>query len=615
MSSRKWPLILSMSFASLALSVFGINCETSDAQDHGNRRAPQGRDTRRAQGNLRERYIQLLKEMKNKGYDVSEAQALGERAKRAAREGNRPQARQLLEQAVAKLESLDTGAPHTPRLPAEEEVAKPIPVELSVDSSRVYVTEAVPSATSGKEIKDYESAFETVTVSAKDGAIRLELTSTPVFIEEKNELEDKPSDSCSVDSPFGIATAGFLSNRDYRASLKIMKEVGATYVKFMNHPEWGALVWDAVEPEKGRFDWSKTDRRYLAAKELGLDIIANLVPICRWDAPHIKKEDVRYVQKMPGHYPNDINEYLKFIRKAAERYDGDGKEDAPGSPIVKVWIFGDEMDMLGRWAGTPEEYARLFVQTYEAMKGVSPSTTMWLYGSNTYRWILQKRKKGTSEIDHFVKPMLKELAKSKDSLPDSHLVYPNHCYQHHNPDIPELSAPFAQKLTLIRTTVGEVMKATGFGDYTIVFDDTCSMVHTGDPLKERTAAKDMIEIYAVGLAHGIERIIWAQASDSLHFLEGEHRIDIDEARASSFTEMGLVTRHGYEKRDIYNTLLYYSYKLMTEKLQHTDWAKAEVVRESGGIYIYKFPKREAKGNVWVAWAGASLEPSVSKPKR
>jgi hypothetical protein len=60
-----------------------------------------------------------------------------------------------------------------------------------------------------------------------------------------------------ADSPFGISIAGFLSNQDYKKSLQYMNEAGADTVRFMS--KWGGLNWERIEPQKGVFDWSKTD--------------------------------------------------------------------------------------------------------------------------------------------------------------------------------------------------------------------------------------------------------------------------------------------------------------------------------------------------------------------
>ena len=46
-------------------------------------------------------------------------------------------------------------------------------------------------------------------------------------------------------------------------------------------------------------------------------------------------------------------------------------------------------------------------------------------------------------------------------------------------------------------------------------------------------------------------------------------------------------------------LSYYSYKKMVEVLDGVDWNNIEVVRESNGIYVYRFNNQDK--SIWVAW--------------
>lgn len=46
-------------------------------------------------------------------------------------------------------------------------------------------------------------------------------------------------------------------------------------------------------------------------------------------------------------------------------------------------------------------------------------------------------------------------------------------------------------------------------------------------------------------------------------------------------------------------LSYYTYKLMTEKLEGSDWNNIEIIQESDNIYVYKFIKNGEP--VWVVW--------------
>lgn len=67
--------------------------------------------------------------------------------------------------------------------------------------------------------------------------------------------------------------------------------------------------------------------------------------------------------------------------------------------------------------------------------------------------------------------------------------------------------------------------------------------------------------------------------------------------------MGLIA-DGINDDDISaGTLLlpYYSYKLMVEKLEGSDWDNIQTIQESNDVYIYKFTNKETGKSTWVAW--------------
>ena len=54
-----------------------------------------------------------------------------------------------------------------------------------IGSQQVKITEAVPKYESGKDVTDYNTAFNTETKSVSNGKITITLGDKPVFIEEK----------------------------------------------------------------------------------------------------------------------------------------------------------------------------------------------------------------------------------------------------------------------------------------------------------------------------------------------------------------------------------------------------------------------------------------------
>ncbi len=177
-------------------------------------------------------------------------------------------------------------------------------------------------------------------------------------------------------SSFSISIAGFLWD-EYETSLSYMGEVWANTVRFMSHESWWALIWEYVEEEKWVFDWSILDKIYSEANEKGLSPMVNIYP----SPPDWDNDDTDIIMA----YPNDLTEYLTFIEKIAERYDGDGIDDVPNSPIVNSWILGTEMwrgegwnEKYGKiwWDWDETDYVDLFVKTNLAIKKANPNATL-----------------------------------------------------------------------------------------------------------------------------------------------------------------------------------------------------------------------------------------------
>ena len=382
------------------------------------------------------------------------------------------------------------------------------------------------------------------------------------------------------DSPFGISIAGFLSNQDYTTSLEYMKQAGASTVRFMSKPTWGSLSWEHVESEEGTFDWSDPDEHYLIAKENGLDIMVNIYPDTPpWDS------DSEYTLD----YPNDMNAYLDFIAKAAERYDGDGKDDAPDSPVVNAWIIGVELERGEKkkwWGGTPDEYADLFVRTCEVIKSVNSNATVFSYGCNIFLNIRR------GDIDTFTKPVLQEISELVRDKAFS-FVYSIHYYQ--TDDIDE----YVNVMSYIR----QMLDDYGFVNTPIVMTDMAPFFHKDDPSREQKVSEHIIKTHVVGLAHGLKKIVWAQLSDGFGY-----------GQNGEFFEAGLISNTNMAPPDMqhFKNLGFYTYKLMVEKLEGSDWDNIEPLMEgTNNTYVYRFPRKDSGESVYVAWWDYFNEPGYT----
>ncbi|NJO04799.1 MAG: hypothetical protein HC876_04280 [Chloroflexaceae bacterium] len=79
--------------------------------------------------------------------------------------------------------------------------------------------------------------------------------------------------------------------------------------------------------------------------------------------------------------PTDLDAYAAWAAKVVERYDGDGDDDAPGSPRVAAWQIWNEPDQDGTWLpqADPPRYGAMLKLAYDAIKQADP-TALVAYG-------------------------------------------------------------------------------------------------------------------------------------------------------------------------------------------------------------------------------------------
>lgn len=177
-----------------------------------------------------------------------------------------------------------------------------------------------------------------------------------------------------LDSSLGPPVLGVqVYNANY---LNRLAESGATWVRV-------SLGWDKVEPVKvtpAVFNWASTDNLVNQLTSIpGVKIVFTVQDNPEWAALHGELGRNGPVK------PSELPRMAAFIQAAVERYDGDGFNDAPGSPVVRHWEFYNEPDNQStangfRWGEFPEAYAQMLAAVYPAAKAANPQTQILLGG-------------------------------------------------------------------------------------------------------------------------------------------------------------------------------------------------------------------------------------------
>ncbi|NOY36881.1 MAG: hypothetical protein GXO83_04835 [Chlorobi bacterium] len=365
------------------------------------------------------------------------------------------------------------------------------------------------------------------------------------------------------------------------------------------------IYWRAVQPtlkfvKNGLFDWRSIDDLYGRVPS-GVNILGTIDPLV-WGVnsdPAFKPGTWEFASDEEEEY------YIKFVKEVVERYDGDGTKDMPGlkSP-VKYWQIGNEpafRPLLGirnvnkslDWKG----FSHITEISYRAIKDSDPSAKIALGGlASGYPHPddpvarLMDSPPEIREREEFYVPLLKNL---KGRYID---VFDIHYYG----SLQEAGSEgwrwefMKDSYIYIRQKLDE----NGYQNTEIWFTETAV---PSQPFGERFQAINLIKRFVYPLSFGVKKIFW------WNMIEGEYPLETD--KPSNY--FGLVY-DGIGKGDPgYGTkkLSYYTYKKMVEVLEGSDWNNIKIIKESDGIYVYKFVKDDKP--IYVAWNDNKKEKQIT----
>ena len=143
------------------------------------------------------------------------------------------------------------------------------------------------------------------------------------------------------------------------------------------------LPWDLIEPRNGTFS-TVYDANLRLAAEKRFGIIGMLATTPAW----ARDPSCASSYWCP---PADVNEFAQFAAWMVERYDGDGVDDAPGSPRIAYWQIWNEPNDTALWpdiAGGADarklRYGQMLVAAYQAIKATDPTAKVLIGGVYIY---------------------------------------------------------------------------------------------------------------------------------------------------------------------------------------------------------------------------------------
>jgi hypothetical protein len=146
------------------------------------------------------------------------------------------------------------------------------------------------------------------------------------------------------------------------------------------------LPWDLIEPAPDMFE-TVYDASLTQAAGQGFGIIGMLLTTPGW----ARDGSCRPSGASYWCPPANASDFAQFAGWMAERYDGDGQSDAPGSPRIAAWEIWNEPNFLETWpniggdANTRKRrYGELLVAAYAAIKAADPPALVLTGGAYIY---------------------------------------------------------------------------------------------------------------------------------------------------------------------------------------------------------------------------------------
>ncbi len=170
------------------------------------------------------------------------------------------------------------------------------------------------------------------------------------------------------------------SDAEVPGLIQALQDLGVVWVR-------EEIPWASID----QYGYGHYDARLKQVYDAGLRIIGILEttawsasdPSCRAAYPN----DWWWCEPVDVSYPN--SPWANFVRTTVERYDGDGVNDAPGSPRIDVWEIWNEPDQgcdpakgMLNWCpkANPNKYGQMLKTAYRVIKEQDPTALVSVGG-------------------------------------------------------------------------------------------------------------------------------------------------------------------------------------------------------------------------------------------
>jgi GH35 family endo-1,4-beta-xylanase len=376
------------------------------------------------------------------------------------------------------------------------------------------------------------------------------------------------------DSPFGIQD---LQEYDPR-----MAVLGISWARLSGA---SGLVWDANEPQPGRYDFRKIDKIIHGFSEHGIHLLVTILCFNKMD------QDPKTGVTGPFKYglPNNLTAYRNYLKTAVSRY-----------PQVEYYQI--ENEPTNAWSGTAGDFADLVKVSALAIKEANPKAKIVLAGAATPESLVK-----------FYEPMLHALNGLKDSSDKAYfdVVDLHWSGQFEYKDTSQgnyRTETFPSVVYEYKAVINEFRRILADSKFKNVPIWVTEMSDYSDkPIEpnylyqsEKQHAIEVLKRYVYSLAMGVEKIFWVGITE----LHNGGNFGIN----NYWDHTGLVNNPENDGQS-HKKLAYYTCKKTVEILSESGWDRIDIIQESESVCIFKLSGYGRP--IYVAWNDSKIETPVS----
>jgi len=374
--------------------------------------------------------------------------------------------------------------------------------------------------------------------------------------------------------PFGVITYdGVRSGAGLTAAI----DVGAYWLTTK-------LLWAAIEPVQGVYNWDSFDRSALTAQSVGAEMFILFTNNPAWAA------------ELPGGPVYDIHDLVNFVTLMAERYDGDGIDDAPGSPVINYWSFYAEPDNgnlwraqhhnAGYWGHDGAGYAEMLYHIAPAIHAANPNAKV-LIGGVAYDYFEE-------DGGPFVRTFLTDTLAALNNYPGGARNYIDAVAFHFYPISAHRWPTILDKAAEIRA----IMAYHGIADLPLICPEMGYWSSEKWGSSPQIQANRLVQMFTRALSMDMSLLSWYKIYDAAVAGSAE---DITPDRTA-----GLLDIHGNPKPT------YYAYKTMTTELNGAHYVRALNIMDIEG-YVFRLLDQREITVLWAVNLGAQGYTNITFP--